>query len=78
MSRTSSFRLTDKLHDRLERFARQQRSRKTSVIVRAIETYLEQHERRILAAEARRQSVLASACNSDEDWLAQADESGWK
>ena len=78
MSRTSSFRLADKLHERLERFARQQRSNKNSVIVRAIETYLEQHERRTLAAEARRQSVLASARDADDDWLGQADQSGWK
>ena len=78
MSRTSSFRLTDKLHERLDRFARSERRGKNSVIVRAIEIYLEQHEQRNLASEARRQSLLASASAGDADWLDQADQSGWK
>lgn len=78
MSRTSSFRLSDKLRERLDRFARRERRAKNSVIVRAIETYLDQHERRTLAAEARRQSALANAAGGDADWLDQADQSGWK
>jgi predicted DNA-binding protein len=76
MSRTLSFRLTDKLHQRLDRFARRERRPKNSVIITAVETYLDQHERRSLAAEARRQSLLASA--NDGDWLERADPSGWK
>jgi predicted DNA-binding protein len=78
MSRTSSFRLTDKLHERLGRFARRERRPKNAVIVKAIETYLDQHERRTLAAEARRQSLLATAAGGDSDWLDHADQSGWK
>lgn len=78
MSRTSSFRLTDKLHERLDRFARREGGGKNVVIVRAIETYLDQHERRNLAAEARRQSLLASAADGDADWLDHADQSGWR
>jgi predicted DNA-binding protein len=78
MSRTSSFRLSDKLRERLDRFARRERRAKNSVIVRAIETYLDQHERRTLASEARRQSLLANAAGGDAEWLDQADLSGWK
>jgi predicted DNA-binding protein len=78
MSRTSSFRLSDELHERLDRFVRRERLGKNSLIVRAIETYLDQHEHRNLAAEARRQSLLANAANDDAEWLEQADQSGWK
>jgi len=78
MSRTSSFRLSDKLHERLDRFVRRERRGKNSVIVTAIETYLGQHERTNLVAEARRQSLLASAAGDDTNWLDQADLSGWK
>jgi predicted DNA-binding protein len=78
MSRTSSFRLSDKLHERLDRFARRQRRAKNSVIVQAVEIYLDQHEQRNLAAEARRQSLLATTGGGDADWLDHADQTGWK
>lgn len=78
MSRTSSFRLSDELHDRLDRFARRQRRGKNAVIVRAIENYLDRHERENLATEARRQSLLASSHDNDSDRFAQADETGWR
>jgi predicted DNA-binding protein len=75
---TSSFRLSEKLLERLDRFARNGRVTKSAVIVKAIETYLDQHERTTLAAEARRQSLLANTAGSDADWLDQADQSGWE
>ncbi|MEX2300209.1 MAG: hypothetical protein WD733_04685 [Bryobacterales bacterium] len=78
MSRTSSFRLSDTLHERLDRFVTRVGRGKNAVIVRAIETYLDQHENQDLAADARRQSLLAQAADRDEDWFGQADSSGWK
>jgi predicted DNA-binding protein len=78
MSRTSSFRLSDELYERLDRFVRSERGGKNSVIVRAIETYLDHHEHRNLAEQARRQSMLVGAAETNEDWLDHADQSGWK
>lgn len=78
MSRTSSFRLSDTLHERLDRFVTRVRRGKNSVIVRAIEAYLDQHENQDLAADARRQSLLARAAAHDEDWFGQAETSGWR
>jgi predicted transcriptional regulator len=76
MSRAFSCRLTDALHERLDRFARHERRSKTAVIVRAIESFLNQQER--LASEARRQSLLASALGHDPDCLDEVSTAGWK
>ncbi len=79
MSQTSSFRLPDELRIRLERFARQSKRPKNWIIVHALEDYLDRHEARSLAAEARRQSLLASEGprSEDEAWAALRDTTGW-
>jgi predicted DNA-binding protein len=78
MSRTSSIRLNEDLYERLERFARRRGRGKSAVIVSAVEDYLNRHELRTLAAEARRQSVAASGQPEDDSWYEQADDTGWK
>ncbi len=81
MSQTLSIRASEELLERLGEFARQTDRRRNAVIVRAIEDYLDLNEKESVMAEARRQSLLASAQTHPEDeaWpeLA-ADDSGWK
>ena len=79
MSQTSSFRLPDELRTRLDGFVRQSNHRKNWISVHALEDYLDRHEARSLAAEARRQSLLASEKpHADEDaWASVADTTGW-
>lgn len=49
------------------------------MISRALESYLEDVEQEELAAEARRQSLLASSVSATvEDWAECADFEGWK
>jgi len=52
--------VSDALHEGLNRLARTRNCSKKAVIVQAIEDYLVRHEVKHLAAEARRQSLLAS------------------
>ena len=59
-SSTSSFRIPDELKLRLEATARRMNKGKNWILNRALEEYLERHGREDLAAEARRQSLLAS------------------
>ena len=81
MSQTLTIRVSEKLLDRLGEFVRQTNRRGNSVIVRAIEDYLDLNEIESLRAEAPRQSLLASEQTQPEDeaWpeLA-ADDTGWK
>lgn len=81
VSQTFSIRASEELLARLGEFARQTNRRRNSVIVRAIEDYLDLNETELLRAEARRQSLLASKQTHPEDeaWpeLA-ADDTGWK
>ncbi len=60
-SSTSSFRIPDELKLRLEATARRMNKGKNWILNRALEEYLERHGRESLAAEARRQSLLAAA-----------------
>ena len=77
---TSSFRISEPLRARLEQTARHMRKRKNWIIHRALEEYLAKTHREALAAEARRQSILASAVTTPdaEFWQAQADTRGWR
>ena len=81
MSQTLNILVSEKLLDRLGEFVRQTNRRRNSVIVRAIEDYLDLNQIESLRAEARRQSLLASKQTQPEDeaWpeLA-ADDTGWK
>lgn len=59
-SSTSSFRIPDELKLRLETTAKRMNKGKNWILNRALQEYLERHDRAALAAEARRQSLLAS------------------
>lgn len=60
-SSTSSFRLPDELKVRLEQAAEQSKKGKNWIIRRALEEYLQRHSEEAFRAEARRQSIAASA-----------------
>ncbi len=79
-STTSSYRIQEDLRVRLEQTARQLKKGKNWVINRAIEEYLHRVHRESLAAEARRQSRLASGVvtKDEEFWHRQADTGGWR
>ena len=80
MSQTLSIRASEELLERLGEFARQTNRRRNSVIVRAIEDYLDLNEIESLKAEARRQSLLVREQQHPEDeaWLElAADDTGW-
>jgi hypothetical protein len=68
------------LRKSLEQAARRLKRGKNSIVVDALEEYLEKLNRSRFLEEARRQSILASASsNEDEDiWLEHADTAGWK
>jgi predicted DNA-binding protein len=73
---TTSIRLSLRLRRALEQKARAEQRGKNWIISRALEKYLEE-ESVDLAAEARRQSLLASQAG-DEDWAEDADLDQWK
>lgn len=76
---TTSIRLSPRLRKALEIRARREGRGKNWVISRALESYLEDVEQEELAAEARRQSLLASSVSATvEDWAECADFEGWK
>jgi predicted DNA-binding protein len=77
---TSSFRMSLELRKRLEQTARTLKKRKNWVITQAIEEYVQKWHRAALAAEARRQSLLASAktTEAEEFWEKHADSRGWR
>jgi predicted DNA-binding protein len=79
-SRTSSFRISDELQVRLEQTSRYLKRGKNWVINRALEGYLDQVGHDALAAEARRQSLVASGVVTEDEefWRKRADTAGWK
>lgn len=80
-STTSSVRLPDALRRRLERTSRRLKRGKNSIITQALDEYLRKVDRQELAAEARRQSLLASQTDNQEDleeWAKMADTRGWR
>lgn len=79
-STTSSFRISEELRLRLEWTSRHLKKGKNWVINRALEEYLEKAGGDALAAEARRQSLVASGVitKDEEFWSKQADATGWK
>ena len=72
--------MSNELRDRLEKAARRLKRGKNSLVIEALEEYLEKLNRGKFLEEARRQSILAStSLNEDEDvWLEHADTTGWK
>ncbi len=79
-STTSSFRVSETLRARLEQTARQMKKRKNWIINQALDEYLKKVRRESLPAEARRQSLLASAAVAGDErfWGRQVDARGWR
>lgn len=79
-SSTSSFRISEDLRVRLERTARHMGRRKNWIINRALEEYLNKTGRDALAAEARRQSLVAGGVTTEDEafWQKQADATDWR
>ena len=79
-STTSSFRISEELKARLEQTSRHLKRGKNWVINRALEDYLDRVGHDALAAEARRQSLVASGVVTEDEnfWRKRADTAGWK
>jgi predicted DNA-binding protein len=75
---TSSFRISIELRDKLEQTAKRLNKGKNRIITEALDEYLRKYHRDTLAAEARRQSLLASGGAGDSFWEEQADARGWR
>jgi len=69
--------MSEELCKRLEETARALRTPKNRIIVQALDEHLKGKHRAALAADARRQSLLASA-EDEEFWATQSDTSGWR
>jgi predicted DNA-binding protein len=78
-STTSSFRISDELRIRFEAAASRSGKGKNWILNQALREYLERMREDSLAAEARRQSLLASGQTAPEAqfWAAQADDRHW-
>ena len=78
-STTSSFRISPELRLRFEAAARESGKARNWILNRALEDYLDRLREDSLTAEARRQSLAASASsNPDADfWETQADARDW-
>ena len=68
------------LRRRLEARARTLKKPKNWIITQALEEYLQDRNTATLVAEARRQSLLASADVTEDEtfWEKQADSAGWR
>ena len=79
-SRTLSFRIDQTLSARLDDAAKALRQSRNSVILRALEEYLDRVSLDNLAEEARRQSLLAAASEGEDAalWSGIADTRGWR
>ena len=74
---TTSIRLSPKLRHALERKSKQVRGGKNWISSQALDEYLRREGDLDLEAEAKRQSLLASA-GSAEDWSESADLDQWR
>lgn len=79
-STTSSFRISEEVRLRLDRTARHLGKGKNWIINRALEEYLAKTGQDALAAEAKKQSLLASSAITEDEkfWQKRADASAWK
>ncbi len=79
-STTSTYRISEDLRVRLEQASRYLKRGKNWVINRALEDYLDKVGHDALAAEARRQSLVASSVVTEDEkfWRKRADRAGWK
>lgn len=75
---TTSIRLTPKLRSQLEQAASVMHKGKNWIIIQALENYFHILNQRKLAVEARRQSLLASQSEDENNlWQDNTDTSGW-
>jgi predicted DNA-binding protein len=76
----SSFRISEQLRLRLDRTARHLGKGKNWIMNRALEEYLTKTGQEALAAEAKRQSIVASGVirEDEKSWQKRADSTGWK
>lgn len=79
-SRTSSFRIDERLSARLDGTAKALGKNRNWVLLRALEDYLDRVSLEGLAEEARRQSSLVAAWEGADAalWKDIADTSGWR
>jgi predicted transcriptional regulator len=72
--------MPDELRSRLEKMARHLKKGKNWIINQALDDYLRKTDRDTLAAEARRQSILASTAKDGDNgfWERAADTRGWR
>lgn len=76
---TTSIRLPAGLRVELEHASEQMHRGKNWLIIQALESYLAGLKNQSLAAEARRQSILASQADTDSEiWFENTDTSGWQ
>ncbi len=78
---TTSIRLPDELRAQLEEAARAMHRGKSWIIIHALEAYLQTVQYNLLAAEARRQSLLTSKEDDPEEmqfWEDISDTAGWE
>ena len=77
-STTLSFRISEELRLRLEWTARHLKKSKNWILNRALEEYLNREAGDTLSAEARRQSLLASAITTEDEkyWGNRVDATG--
>jgi predicted DNA-binding protein len=80
-SMTTSLSLPLELGQQLDMLCQKMRRGKNWIIVEALKEYLEKHyQRRPLAEEARRQSILASQHSNPDEilWEENSDDSDWR
>jgi predicted DNA-binding protein len=78
-SKTTSVRLPTKVQEQLENATSKLHKGKSEIIIEALEEYLMKLDEKNLVAEARRQSILASELDKEENkpWNHDTDDSGW-
>ena len=76
----SSVRMSQELRKRLDEEVRALKKPKNRIVIQALEEHLQGRDRAAFAAEARRQSLLASVESAQDEqfWAKQSDTSGWQ
>lgn len=76
---TTSIRLPPKLREQLEKTSQKLHRGKNWIVIKALEEYFDNINHYKLIDEARRQSILASQAekNNDDNWHENMDSDGW-
>jgi predicted DNA-binding protein len=78
---TTSIRLTPELRQQLDYLSHFLHRGKNWIIIQALKEFMNKNNYTFLLEEAKRQSLLASQCEINEDekiWEENIDETGWK